>query len=146
MRRLITALLLVVLPTQAFADGLKHIPAWKMCGDKACYEFQDAKKLLVLDADLEALIQKEVLWEAQMKNLRDSNAQGSLALAAEKSINLTLAQTNETLNKMLVKETTRANKAEAKPGPFPAWLIAGGVGVAVGVVAGIILGVYVAKP
>jgi hypothetical protein len=145
-RRLITALLLVVLPTQAFADGLKHIPAWKMCGDKACYEFQDAKKLLVLDADLEALIQKEVLWEAQMKNLRDSNAQGSLALAAEKSINLTLAQTNETLNKMLVKETTRANKAEAKPGPFPAWLIAGGVGVAVGVVAGIILGVYVAKP
>jgi septum formation inhibitor MinC len=143
--RLIAALLLVVLPTQALADGLKHIPPWKMCGDKACYEFSDAKKLLVLDADLEALIQKEVLWEKQVKDLRESNALGSLALAAEKSANNTLKENNEKLNAMLVKETTRANKAEAKPGPFPAWVIAGGVGVAVGVVAGIVLGVYVAK-
>ena len=146
MRHSIIALLVVVLPTQAFADGLKHIPAWKMCGDKACYEFQDAKKLLVLDADLEAFIQKEALWEAQMKNLRESNAQGSLALAAEKSANLTLQVSNTLLNEKLVKETTRANTAEAKPGPFPAWVIAGGVGIAVGVVAGIVLGVYVAKP
>jgi hypothetical protein len=137
-------LLLVVFPSTALAE-LKHIPAWKMCGEKACYEFEDAKKLLVLDADLEALIQKQPLWEQQVKDLREGAKQLDLALAAEKSANSTLQTTNSKLNEALVKETTRANKAEAKPGPFPAWAIAGGVGLAVGVIAGVVLGVYVAK-
>ena len=138
-------LMLLVFPSTVLAEGMKHLPAWKMCGEKACYEFEDAKKLLVLDADLEALIQKEVLWEKQMKDLRESNAQGSLALAAEKSANNTLQQSNDKLNAMLIKETTRANQAEARPGPFPAWAIAGGIGIGIGVVAGILLGVFVAK-
>ena len=140
-----TALLLcLLLPLNAFAE-LKHIPAWKMCGEKACYEFEEAKKLLLLDADLEALIQKDLQWAALVKHLQEGSVQLNLALLAETGVTTTLRESNTKLNELLVKETTRANKAEAKPGPFPAWAIAGGVGVAVGVIAGIVLGVYIVK-
>lgn len=138
--------MLVVFPSTALADGMKHIPPWHMCGEQACYSFTDAKKLLVLDADLEALIKKDVAWAELVKSLQEGSRQLDLALLAEKSANFTLQQSNNKLNGLLLKEATRANVAEAKPGPFPAWLIAGGVGIGVGVVAGIVLGVYVAKP
>ena len=144
MKRYTAAVLVVLMSTQAFAE-MKHIPAWKMCGEKACYEFSDAKKLLVLDADLETLIQKDLEWQKLVANLQVTILQLNLALAAEKSANNTLQESNDKLNQALIKETTRANKAEAKPGPFPAWAIAGGVGLAVGVIAGVVLGVYVAK-
>lgn len=143
--KLTALLMLLVFPSTVLAEGMKHIPPWKMCGDKACYEFEDAKKLLVLDADLEALIKKDLEWAELVKNLQESSKQLNVALAAEKSANSTLQTSNTKLNEMLVKETTRANKAEAKPGPFPAWAIGAGAGIAVGVVAGILLGVYVAK-
>ncbi len=140
-----TLLLCVLLPLNALADGMKHVPAWKMCGDKACYEFEDAKKLLVLDADFEMLIQKDLQWAVLTKNLQEASQQLQVALTAEKSVSSTLATANTKLNEMLVKEVTRANKAEARPGPFPAWLIAGSVGVGVGILVGVVLGVYVAK-
>lgn len=141
-----TAVVLVVLmSSQALAEGMLHVPPWTMVNGKACYEFQDAKKLLVLDADLEAFIKKDTEWASLTKNLQDSAKQLTVALTAEKSANFTLQTTNDKLNALLVKETTRANQAEAKPGPFPAWAIAGGVGIAVGIVAGVVLGVYIAK-
>lgn len=146
MTRLIAVLLLVVLPTQALADELRYVPKWKMCGDKACYEFDEAKKLVELDADLHLLLQQVSLTTGANVDLKKASTSLQEALEAQKSASLTLEKSNENLNKMLLKETTRANKAEAKPGPFPAWVIAGGVGIAVGVVAGIVLGVYVAKP
>jgi len=124
---------------------MKHVPPWTMVGTRACYEFQDAKKLLVLDADLEALIKKDLEWAALTKNLQDGAVQLNLALTAEKNANGTLKTNNDKLVADLLKETKRANDAEAKPGAFPAWAIAGGIGLGVGVVAGVILGVYVAK-
>lgn len=143
--KLTSLVLIAALSSPAYADGMKHIPAWKMCGEKACYEFEDAKKLLILDADLEALIQKDLQWAALVKHLQEGAVQLTVALTAEKSANGTLQLSNNKLNEMLVREVTRANKAEAKPGPFPAWAIGAGVGIAVGVVAGVLLGVYVAK-
>ena len=140
----LSTLLVLLLAFPASAE-LKHIPPWKMCGDKACYEFEDAKKLLVLDADLEALIQKDKLWTKLQFDLEESVKQTNLALAAEKRIHVTLLARNTELESSLLKETERANKAEAKPGPFPGWLIGAGIGVGVGIVAGILLGVYVAK-
>lgn len=139
------AVLAVLMSTQALAEGMLHVPPWTMVNGKACYEFQDAKKLLVLDADLEAFIKKDVEWASLTKNLQDSNKQLTVALTAEKNANITLKDNSDKLTAKLLDETARANKAEAKPGPFPAWAIAGGVGIAVGVIAGIILGVYVAK-
>lgn len=138
-------LMLLVFPTSAFADELRYIPKWSMCGDKACYDFDQAKKLLELDADLHLLLQQVKLTTDMGGDLKQATMSLREALEAQTSATLTLQKSNEILNKKLVEETTRANKAEAKPGPFPAWVIAGGVGVAVGVIAGIILGVYVAK-
>jgi hypothetical protein len=141
-----TALVLAVLmSTQALAEGMLHVPPWTMVNGKACYEFQDAKKLLVLDADLEAFIKKDAEWASLTQNLQESNRQLTLALTAEKRANVILKDNGEALTAELLATTARANKAEAKPGPFPAWAIAGGVGIAVGVIAGVVLGVYVAK-
>lgn len=127
------------------ADGMLHVPPWTMVNGKACYEFLDAKKLLILDADLEALLQEEATQTRIIAELKLTVKKYQEALAAEKSAFGTLQHSNDILNRMLLKETTRANNAEARPGPFPAWAIAGGVGIAVGIVAGVVLGVYVAK-
>jgi hypothetical protein len=137
--------MLLVFPSSVLADELKYIPKWKMCGEKACYEFVDAQKLLILDAELDKLYKAAKLHEALEIDLRKAAKDFEDALTSEKAANGTLKTSNDILNKKLVEETTRANRAEAKPGPFPAWAIAGGVGLAVGVIAGIILGVYVAK-
>lgn len=138
-------LLLLVFPSSVLADELRYIPKWSMCGEKACYDFDQAKKLLELDADLHLLLQQVKLTTGMSVDLKKATTSLQEALEAQKSATLTLQQSNTKLNEMLVKETTRANKAEAKPGPFPAWAIGAGVGIAVGVVAGVLLGVYVAK-
>ena len=141
-----TALLLsILLPLQGFADELKHIPKWTMVGPKACYEFQDAKKLVELDSEFDKLLEADRLWRQITADLEESGKQANLALALEKNISAELKLNGEGLTARLMTETARANKAEAKPGIFPAWAIAGGIGIAVGVIAGIVLGVYVAK-
>jgi hypothetical protein len=124
---------------------LKYIPKWKMCGDKACYEFNDAWKLIALDLEIDRLTKLEnkhaeikVEHEKAVSKLKE-------ALNAEKTACSTLQSNNERLNFLLTLETTRATAAEARPGPFPAWAIAGGVGLAVGVIAGVVLGVYVTR-
>jgi len=140
-----TALLLsILLPLQAFAE-LKHIPAWTMVGPKACYEFDQAKKLVEIDSEFDKLLEADRLWRQINANLQESLKQTSIALALEKNISAELKLNGEGLTARLMTETARANKAEAKPGIFPAWAIAGGIGIAVGVIAGVVLGVYVAK-
>jgi len=136
-------LLWLVVPTTALAEGMKHIPAWTMINGKACYEFSNAKKLLLIDAGLESLMQTDQQWAALTKSLKEGATQLSLALAAEKSLSATLTTNNENLSKQLFAETQRANTAEAKPGAFPAWAIAGGAGLAVGIIAGVVLGVMI---
>ena len=122
-----------------------HVPPWTMVGSRACYEFQDAKRLVILDATLEAMLKKDLEWSSLTKNLQESSTQLTVALTAEKHAGVTLKKNGEQLAARLLEETARANKAEARSGPFPAWLIGGAVGVGIGVIAGIILGVYVAK-
>ena len=123
-----------------------HVPPWTMVNGKACYEFLDAKKLLLLDSDFEALLAKDAAQGKILVELKTAAQKFQEALDAEKRANVTLAASNKDLGERLFKETVRANNAEAKPGPFPAWAIAGAVGIGVGVVAGVVLGVYVAKP
>ena len=141
----VALLLLLAFPSSVFADELKHIPKWTMMGPKACYEFQDAKKLVELDSEFDKLLEADRLWRQINANLQESLKQTNLALALEKNISAELKLNGEQLTARLMTETARANKAEARPGPFPAWAIAGAVGIGVGVIAGIILGVYVAK-
>ena len=141
----VALLLLLAFPSSVFADELKHIPKWTMMGPKACYEFQDAKKLVELDSEFDKLLEADRLWRQINANLQESLKQTNLALALEKNISAELKLNGEQLTARLMTETARANKAEAKPGIFPAWAIAGGIGIAVGVIAGIVLGVYVAK-
>ena len=143
--RTLMLLLWFVTPMTTFAEGMKHIPPWTMVNGRACYEFSDAMKLLLLDAGLESLMQTDQQWAVRTQSLKDGATQLSLALAAEKSLSATLLTNNEVLNKQLLTEIQRANTAEAKPGAFPAWAIAGGAGLAVGIVAGVVLGVYIAK-
>jgi len=141
----VALLLLLAFPSSVFADELKHIPKWTMVGPKACYEFQDAKKLVELDSEFDKLLEADRLWRQITANLEESGKQTTIALTAEKNISAALKFNGEQLTARLMTETARANKAEAKPGIFPAWAIAGGIGIAVGVIAGIVLGVYVAK-
>lgn len=136
--------LAVLMSTNAVAD-MKHVPPWTMTGGKACYEFQEAKKLVQIDSDLTACLAKDIEWAELVKNLQTASAQLQVALTAEKSAGATLKANSDHLAAELMKETERANKAEAKPGMFPAWAIGAGVGLVVGVIAGILLGVYVSK-
>lgn len=141
-----TAVVLVVLLSlPSRAEGMLHVPPWTMVNGKACYEFLDAKKLLLLDSDFEALLAKDVAQGKILVELKIAAQKFQEALDAEKRANVTLTSSNKDLSDRLFKETVRANKESAKPGPFPAWAIGAGVGIAVGVVAGVVLGVYVAK-
>lgn len=142
--KILASLLCFFLATPAYAE-LKYVPKWSMCGDKACYTFDDAKKLTLIDDRLDELIKANAILMQQVEELKTSNTALNTALALEKLSVTKLKENSDKLSADLLKETARANKAEARPGAFPAWAIAGGIGVAVGVIAGIILGVYVAK-
>ena len=141
----VALVLLLVFPSSVLADELKYVPKWTMVGSRACYEFDQAKKLVEIDSQLEMLLQKDLQWRGITKDLQEGVVQLNVALAAEKNIAAALKLNGEQLTARLMDETARANKAEARSGPFPAWAIAGGIGIGVGVIAGIILGVYVAK-
>jgi hypothetical protein len=122
-----------------------HVPAWTMVDGRACYEFEQARKLLILDAELTAYYARDVKWAALTQELKDAQTQLQTALDAEKDISSQREQSNVRLNKMLLEATRRADKAEGKPGPYPAWMIGVGVGLGVGVISGILIGVAVAK-
>jgi len=124
---------------------MNYVPKWTMVDGKACYEFSQAKKLVEIDDELDTLLRKELVWQQLTKDLQDGRKQLQLALTAETSAKTTLAQNNADLASRLLTETARADKAEARPGAFPAWAIAGGIGIGAGVIVGILLGVYVAK-
>ena len=143
-KKLLAALICVLLPSTGFAD-MTHVPPWTMTGGKACYEFQDAKKLVQVDSDLTTCLKKDTDWAELTKNLQESAVQLQTALTEEKNAAATLKANGDSLSARLMDETARANKAEAKPGIWPAWGIAGGIGLVIGVIAGILLGVYVSK-
>jgi hypothetical protein len=145
MKRTRAIVLAVLMSSAAYADELRYIPKWTMCGDKACYDFDQAKKLLEIDADLHKLtLGQEVQTDIGL-SLKKATKNLQEALERQKEAAEKLQLNNTKLNELLIKETTRANQAEARSGPFPAWAIAGGIGIGVGIIAGIILGVYVAK-
>lgn len=144
MKRLIAALLLVV-STTSFAEELLYVPKWKMCGKLACYEFEQASKLFEIDKQLATLIAAAPIRDKLEAELKEAAKKYKDALELEEAAAAKLKKQNEKLAADLMKETARANKESAKPGPFPAWAIAGAVGIGVGVVAGVVLGVYVAK-
>jgi hypothetical protein len=127
------------------ADELKYVPKWKMCGKLACYEFEQAAKLFEIDKQLATFIAAEPIRNKLETELKEAAKKYKDALGHEEAAAAKLKEQNEKLAADLMKETARANKESAKPGPFPAWAIAGAVGIGVGVVAGIVLGVYVAK-
>ena len=136
-------ILLLSLPAQA---ELKFIPKWTMLDGKACYDFEDARKLLLLDSEFDLLVEKDSRHEKIVADLKARSSKLEEALAYEKAVAETQRIFSEKLNKMLLLETERANKAEARPGMFPAWFIAGAVGLTVGFVLGVALGVYITKP
>ncbi len=140
----IALILLLVYPESVLAEGMTHIPPWTMVGGRACYEFDQAKRLVELDSELETFLLKEAIWTNLTKNLKESVSQLSVALEAEKHASDTLRANGQQLTARLMTETERANTAEARPGPFPAWLYGAGIGAIVGAIAGVLLGIYAA--
>jgi hypothetical protein len=136
--------ILMLSPSYAQA-GMKNIPPWHMVNGQACYEFAQAKTLLILDEQLSLLIEKDEKYGKLVKVLELEVGQLHVALSAEQNIAATLQQSNDNLSASLLAETKRADKAERRAGAFPAWAIGGGVGIVVGVVGGILLGVYATK-
>jgi hypothetical protein len=143
-KHLVIGLLLGV-STPSFAEELQYVPKWKMVGQKACYEFAQASKLFEIDKQLAAFIAAAPIRDELEDELRKAAKKYKDALELEEAAAAKLKKQNEKLAADLMKETARANKESAKPGPFPAWTVGAGVGLAVGVVAGVVLGVYVAK-
>jgi len=140
---------LLMLPAGAAAapvQGLKYIPKWTIINDHACYVFDDARRLLELDSQLDMLIRQADDWKIMNADLQEGAAQLNLALTHEKLVAETLKKNGDDLAAKLMVETTRANKAEAKAGPAGAVLLGGGIAlVVVGLVTGILVGVYAAK-
>lgn len=137
--KLIAALLIVSLPAHVTAQ-MKHVPAWSMNGPMACYDFQDAKKLVEIDSQLEMFIQRDMAWGLQVQDLKSAVLGLTSALDNEKAAKNELSIDVDALNKQLIAEVTRANNAEAKKMPSLGWLFAGvGALVVVGAVVGILL-------
>lgn len=135
MKKLVALILLAA--GVARADGLEKIPKWHMLGDEACYGFQDAKKLVLLDKEL-------VLCDTTKQTVVDLKLRvGDLdkALTKEKEA-LVLEQKGHNGTKAdylaCIDEKTKW-EVKADRGPSVAWLIAGGVTL---LLAGWVAGAY----
>lgn len=145
MRFLKASSLFVLLSTTALADGFEFIPKWRLVtlplGEKAaCYDFEQAKVLAGLEADLRACATiKTTLPELKKAHegvVAALNAQ--ITAEVEKSLELT-SQRDALMTALRVSERDRI-KAENDPTKWIGWFVAAGVGlIAVGVVSGVLL-------
>ena len=127
MRRALAIILIAtLLAPPAAAEGLEVLPKWHMTGSEACYDFEGAKKLVLLDTKLqlclktdEKVAKLEDLVKAQAEELTASRA---TARAQDQRAALLQSQV-EDLNQRVI--------------PLP-WLLGGG---AVLLVTGFVLGV-----
>jgi hypothetical protein len=136
MKKIIALVLLLALPAQA--EGLKYIPKWSMCGDRACYTLEQAKKLFELDGELELLYATRDLQLGIINDLKAGNAQLKLALTSSEQNGRLLQGSNDRLTEDLKAAVKRANDAEAKnSGISLGWFVAGAAlciagGIAIG--------------
>ena len=143
MKRLVAVLLILSFPCRA--EGLKYLPKWKMVGDKACYEFEDAKKLVEADLRMDLLFAEEQAFTRAIDDYKKTSLLFQDALELERSSVKLLEKNNDELGKRLLLETERANKAESKQMPLLTTVLGGAGLLLVGLVGGVLLGVYVAK-
>lgn len=135
MKRLV-ALALAAVPAIAWGD-LEFIPKWHMCGNEACYGFEDAKKLVLLDGQLK-------LAAAQAKALEDlklANAELQAAAAKKEAalqLNTQAAQDLKAKLETCIDQRAAA-EVKAASGPSLGWLVAGGVTL---ILVGVLVGHY----
>lgn len=121
---------------------LKYVPKWHMnpAGTEACYGFQEAKTLVLLDNQLELCSVRDVALEAAVKELQASSVQYKLALDVANKQLADDRKYEADLNAQLKKsnEEREAAGLRAQVG----WMVAGGL-VLVGACVG--LGMWIAK-
>lgn len=149
MKRLIALTLTVLLARPAHAEeGLKRLPAWHMVTltggqQKACYDIDGAKALLLADIDFDNATNAARMLREQVELLRQNDAAlRAVKASLETDLSASLLRVND-LSTVLLAETARANKAEASKFPV-GWIFAiGAGGILLGALVGVLLGVYV---
>ena len=148
MRRIVGAVLLALWALPAYAEspeGLKLLPKWHMSNGEACYAFEDARKLVLLDQDLYFLKTSAVPTYTEMYGtMKLSNEKFKLSLdsltQALESSNKDRAQLYSDLE-AAIKARGEAEAKAATAGQL-GWIVAGGVAL---VAVGAGLGVYVSR-
>ena len=134
MKKLIALFLLSSFAANADPLNLKFVPKWYMTGNEACYNFDDAKKLVALDLQ----IQNDQDLCAALQTSTD-DYKGALALRQQQITGLETE--NKRLSNSLVQAIKDKNTAEGKVGGTPTeWLVIGGAGA---VILGVVIGAYV---
>jgi hypothetical protein len=140
--RFSVSVLLLLFARNVLADGLMYIPKWKMVGDAACYDFDQAKTLMILDSRLQLCAAVEDAYPKEVSSLKLANVQLQLALDnADKNAKLWETQNGATKTD-LVQCRTDLDKAQSTKSIGMGWALAG---VVAAILGGVLLGVYVIK-
>lgn len=133
MKRSLAILVALLLPATAGAQ--QALPKWHMTGDEACYGFEEARQLLILDSELVMRRESAGLSDS----LRISVGHLTAALDTQKAATQVILDDNAYLTAQLKEALARANKAEVSKSPSLGWTVAGALAL---VVAGAALGYY----
>lgn len=142
----LAALLLATTPARAEdPSGLKTLPRWHMSNGEACYAFEDARKLVLLDQELTYLKTEALPTYAAM--YKDMRASGDRLNGSLKAVTVALDASNESRDRLYkeleqaIKDKNAAQQDAATAGQV-GWIVAGGVTL---VTLGLAGGLYLSK-
>jgi hypothetical protein len=138
-KKILAVTLAILLPAESLAEGLQALPKWHMCGQEACYSFEEAKQLLVLDSEL--LMHRDVSAKLKLLNTDLHLAVDALkiSLDQQKAATQVILDNNKILEEQLKTAIIEKNKAEANRAPGLGWAVAGSLAL---VIVGVVVGHY----
>lgn len=140
MKHILAAFLAVTLLALPARADMTWLPKWHMTGDEACYDLEDAKKLLEGDAKLVSCDRKEKDYRLLVDELKLSIDDCTKALAASKKSVELLQSNNAQLSTDFRTCTEKLGKCEAhQPMATYWWIVISVTALVVGVGAGIAL-------
>lgn len=137
------AALLALAPGLAGAADLS-LPPWTVVNDMACYSFQEAKKLKVLEVECLSLDTRRLI---DAKNIADLHAQVANLKAADKKV----LDANQKLDAQLKQTQADRDDAVKAKNKAEAYSVTGGGkvyvvgGVLVGLVGGLVAGYLISR-
>ena len=130
MRALIVALCLL-LPASALGQALQFVPPWHMSNGEACYDFNDARKLVEIDSKLRFYSALEQTYPKALEGLRLSNQALTFAISKKEEVIQEQTKLNTELTESLKTCTAQKNTCESNYTVGLGWAIGGGVAILV---------------